>query len=584
MRRLWSVGCLTIAFALFAVPMDGRAACLESVREVKFADGSARLKAYNCSLSDAGEPVLQVEFDRLSEAAAGSLVEGSQYQDLQRIHGKWTVLHNAVFHQAKSLFDTYGVRSVAADCFVFRASSAETGGSYASKLDENNPCNEKRVLWYLSFPDREDMTTKGYPNSWKPKLANGAWPPGWNFFYTKCEAPSPASCAFLWRPVRMEDLRNYAKDVASSALKLGAPLNTEDRFSDMNESHKEDHRYFALVDHIARGQLPEDFLTLVDGDPFSCGCGSEGDEIHIRQLLLHAAFLRNISARMIEIDGLTQGNDQSELLRPYAEGQSPADVQSVAVGPIALAPGESVAIPLRINFVPAESLKKTFRDVASANKTYQKIRNWPSEFFAPNSECGGKATVRRGSFGPPTAPSPRIYSYGPAVTLKGVSISGTPVEFERSLSNFFLIAAGSGYGSCPSVYAYDTDDSEWVRHGKIIDNASAPEKETTQRVSLVGLVTRFKISEEELELTFVHRVRLELTLADGRVVTLMPRHRLRPEGRDHYDKIAYGAEREYDFDLPGEVDRASVVKSTLAVTGYYLRYSDAASIAEESGR
>ena len=51
---------------------------VEFTREVKFADGSARLKAYDCSLSETGEPVLQVEFDRLSEAAAGSLVEGSQ--------------------------------------------------------------------------------------------------------------------------------------------------------------------------------------------------------------------------------------------------------------------------------------------------------------------------------------------------------------------------------------------------------------------------------------------------------------------------------------------------------------------------
>ena len=88
------------------------------------------------------------------------------------------------------------------------------------------------------------------------------------------------------------------------------------------------------------------------------------------------------------------------------------------------------------------------------------------------------------------------------------------------------------------------------------------------------MVTRFRISEQELELTFVRNVQLELALADGRTVKLMPRNWLRLEGGDHYDKIKYGAEREYDFDLPDEVDRASVVKSTLAVTGYYLRYSE----------
>ena len=182
-------------------------------------------------------------------------------------------------------------------------------------------------------------------------------------------------------------------------------MNTEGRFSDIGEVHKGDSRYFALIDHIAQGRLPGDFLTLVDGDPFSCGCGSEGDGIHIRQLLLHAAFVKNISTRTIELDALIKGNDQSELLRLYIEGQSVAGVQREPVGPLSLAPGDTVAIPLRMNFVPAESLKKTFGDVVSANKTYQKIRNWPSEFFAPDSDCGVKAIVRRSSFGP--RPRPR---------------------------------------------------------------------------------------------------------------------------------------------------------------------------------
>ena len=68
-------------------------------------------------------------------------------------------------------------------------------------------------------------------------------------------------------------------------------------------------------------------------------------------------------------------------------------------------------------------------------------------------------------------------------------------------------AAGSGYGSCPYIYAMDAGEREWVRHGKVIDNVSSPAKETTARLELAGAVTRFKISEEELELTFVHKVR-----------------------------------------------------------------------------
>ncbi len=173
-------------------------------------------------------------------------------------------------------------------------------------------------------------------------------------------------------------------------------------------------------------------------------------------------------------------------------------------------------------------------------------------------------------------PTPRIYSYGPALTIKGISLGGEEVDFDRPLSNFFQIVAGEGYGSCPYVYAVDAGESEWVRHGKIIDNASSPAKETTQRLELPGAVTRFKISEEELELTFVHKVRLELALAEGRTISLKPRNRLRSETAGHYDKIKYGAEHEYSFDLPVGLDPANVLKSTLAVTGYYLRYSETA--------
>ena len=64
-------------------------------------------------------------------------------------------------------------------------------------------------------------------------------------------------------------------------------------------------------------------------------------------------------------------------------------------------------------------------------------------------------------------------------------------------------------------------------------------------------------------------------MTDGRVITLRPRNRLRPESADHYDKIKYGAEREYDFDPPAALSQYDVVKSTLSVPGYFIRYSDA---------
>jgi hypothetical protein len=582
MRLLLSFPFLIFFLTMLSMPSPGFAACLSSTREINLGSGSTRMKAYSCALSDSGTPVLQVEFDRLSEAVAGNLLEGAPDKDLRKMYGAAKVLHNKVFNEAKSLFDNYGIRMLGENCFSYELSSAEKVGN-AAQTPDTSGCNEKRVMWYLTFPDRENLTTKNYPASWKPKVANHEWPAGWRFFYTSVGSARPdggslMSSTYLWRPLRAADLANYKRDIALSEAKIGNPLKTEDGQLDAY-SGPQTERYILLVDHMARGSLPDDFLTLVVSDPASCGCGALGDGIHIRQLVLHTAFVKNVSSAALTIDGLSQGEDESELLRPYSDGQAPRAVQSVKIDSVTLAPGETLAIPLRMKFVPSDSLKMVFGATTVANRVYKEIQNFPAEMLKSSADCEQKYTIRRDSFGPPTVPSPQLYSFGPAVTLKGLSISGKPIEFDNPLSNFLQLVAGEGYGSCPYVYTYDDSEHDWVRHGKIIDNASAPEKEVTQRLEIRGIATRFKISEEELELTYIRNVRLELSLENGRAVILRPVNGWEHDIADPYDRIKYGASREYLFDPPAS-EAAHVVKSTLIVTGYYMRYADLEAIAE----
>jgi hypothetical protein len=565
---------LILAVALLASVAPSHASCVASTRQVRFADGSVRMKAYNCTLGEVGSPIVQVEFDRLSEAAAGSLIEGTPYKDLTTLYGHWTVLHNRAYEKLKHLFETYGVRAVGQACYILRVSSAN-GDSYDSEIkNQKRACKfEKRTLWYFLFPDMSEGPAINAPERWLVKPQQGRWPAGWNFFYSACAESNLLSCVTLWRPVTLEDLKNFKKDVAESERKLGAPISDDLAADDARAPD----RYFRMINEVANGRLPEDFLFFSDTNPFGCGCDA-GATIHVREVILHTAFLRNISNAPITVDGLIEGSDPNEFLRPYAEGQTVSHAQKDDVNPITLAPGEVIAIPMRVTFVPGESIASTFGDITSAKATYEKIKNSPNSIFSMGSDCGKKGDVRRDSFRAPTAPTARIYSYGPAVTLKGIVLSGKPIEFDRPLANFSEIVADPGYGSCPFVYAYDDTEREWVNHGKIIDAASSPAKETTERRDFVGLNTRFKIREEEPELTFVNRVRLELTLTDGRVITLKPRNRLRPEGLNHIEKIKYGAEREYDFELPLNLSGDAVVTSSFAVTGFYVRYSDASLI------
>jgi hypothetical protein len=583
MNRLLSFCMTAILFLATSVTFlpSAKAACVASARTAKFADGSVKMKAYSCSLNDSGDAVVQVEFDRLSEAAAGGVIESS-YADLNALYRSASVLHNEVYREAKSLFDSYGVKINDWPCPIVQVSSAE-GGSYRTGQEQAFGCNHKHAIWYLSFPDSEPVT-KGYPERWRPKIVNNKWPSTWNFYYGDCaKATDLLSCTMLWRYVNQSDLDNYLRDVRANEVKIGAPMVKSTDAPGDDSRDVESDRYFSFINHIARGNLPDDFMVLVDSDPVACGCGGPpGDGIHIRKLLMHTASIRNVSDSPITIDGLNSGSDDSSELRPYSDGQQPSSFATTPMAPVTISPGDTLIIPLRLNFVPADSLDDAFHDLTAAKRTYRLIDNSSGEFISGRCDTS-PVNVRKSAFLPPTRPSANIYSYGPAIVLSGISIDGAEVAFDRPLSNFFQVVAAAGYGSCPYVYAIDAGEREWVRHGKVIDNASSPAKEMTQRLDLAGLVTRFKISEEELELSFVHKVRLELALADGRTITLRPRNRLRPESPDHYDKIKYNTEREYDFDILAGVDPANVRKSTLAVTGYYLRYSSVSSIDDQRG-
>jgi hypothetical protein len=124
-----SLPILAIASLLLGFGLEvtiARADCLASTRDVTFPDGSTQIRTYVCRLNVTGGPALQVEFDRLSETAAGNLVENTPYPDLTQVFGSPEVLHNAVFSDVKSLFDTYGIREIAGTCYLFSVAGEGT--------------------------------------------------------------------------------------------------------------------------------------------------------------------------------------------------------------------------------------------------------------------------------------------------------------------------------------------------------------------------------------------------------------------------------------------------------------------------
>ena len=136
------------------------------------------------------------------------------------------------------------------------------------------------------------------------------------------------------------------------------------------------------------------------------------------------------------------------------------------------------------------------------------------------------------------------------------------------------LTAGEGYGSCPYLYAWDDGEHAWVRHGKVIDKANSKDKEMTETKTFSGFRSKFRLAEEELEVSYIDHVKLEVELKDGTGITLKPNFEPMAEQDARYATIKAGDKIEFSFALPPIIKAEDVKQSTLAVTGYYRRYSD----------
>jgi hypothetical protein len=593
MAERWRLALAALAGLCATASSAAAADCLPSTREVKFPDGSARLKTYVCRTADAAKPQVQIEFDRLSEAAAGSLVEGTPYPDLQRSLGSWRVLPNAVFAETKRLFDTYGTKAEVHSCYNFVAGAV--GAKAYSPPSDKQVCDQQRTLWYFSFPDQAGITTKpiALPDDEKAVKTSTRWPDGWNFAYSgsNCDAKSPIECTILWRAARKSDLADYLANQAKLETQVDLPPDTQPadapppdpaaeaeqkkQAQEQADSKQSEARFFDLLQHLTADQWRDDFLTIT-GEYAECG-GGMTFSLHIRQLVLDTAFVRNVSSEPVSLDGLVGLADPARALRKVEAPKPGTAGDVVPLAATVLKPGETIAIPLRMSFVPASSLGDLFtaKVRAAGERMYKGIMAAKPGTMFKEKESEGHDPIRkvRESFGPPTAPSPAVYAYGPAFDLKGLTLGGKRIDFDAASRNVLTIAAGEGYGSCPYLYAFDPASRAWVWHGKIIHDANAAAKEMTQRVDFGGLSTRFRISEEELEASYIRRVRLEIERADGTVLWLMPRNRLRPEGKGAYTLIKAGRSRDYVFAPPPGLDAQRVIRSTLIVTGYYRPYA-----------
>jgi len=538
------------------------AECLASFRKITFPDGSARVKNYICRTDGAAKPQLRVEFNRLSEFAAGSLIQGTPYPDLERVFGHVRVVKNAITAEAKRLFDKYGTRAVA-ECFAFLVSTAAGGQGY----DAQEACGEQRTMWSFASP-LSDAINMPLVSDIQHFGNIATWPRGYNFVYgDNCDVLvgsgksvfDPISCTTLWRSARAQDVENYVQDMIAYDRLLGVEPGGV-----LVRRYNKTLQYFALVNDLAGGSWPKGFLVIKGGYE-ACG-GGAAFSLPIRRLILDVAFIQNISDASLEIEGLFGVRALNTKLRIARSRDFGRETQRISFADGQLEPGETVAVPLGMSFV-----MDSVGNQIVADKVYRRIRaTKPGTVF----KTYGSVRKVRESFALPKIFESSPFSYGAALRLAGLVVNDKPIVFDQASRNFMKLSAFSPVGSCPYLYSWHDGLKTWVHHGKVIHAARGKEKQMTELRTFDGFRAKFRIAEEELEVSYIDSVALEIELQDGGGMTLLPNFDsiIAKDGR--YAVIKAGDEIEFSFTLPPPFSASDVKRSTLAVTGYYRRYSD----------
>jgi hypothetical protein len=432
------------------------AVCASGTRDIAFVDGTARVTNVVCQPDGASSPQIQVEFDRLSEAVAGSVIEGFSYPDVEHSLGAFRIYPNEVFTEARDLFDNYGTKDISQTCYGLTIGVGPGAGiAYAGKGATSDPCGERRVLEYLTFPDQHYLTRLALvlPDDQHQVRTSNGWPAGWNFFYYDCPAKSMIECTVLWRSARASDIADYEDRVRQYESRLGLPGDGTAAASSTGERSPVSRRLIGFIRHLTANGWPENFM-IVTGSVPSCGSGMEFS-LKVRQFILEVALVKNVSDDTIPIDGLLGSIDSTHTLRPNPEKPSGETSTAIPMQRTDLASGETLLIPLRILFVPAGGAEAIFQqgsslitiDKAFADEQFKAIMASPSG--TAFNENIGSITKTRESFGPPTVPDMPWYLYGPAIDLTGLTLAGQRLPIDGAARNFFNVIAGKGYGSCP---------------------------------------------------------------------------------------------------------------------------------------
>jgi hypothetical protein len=549
---------LGVPTALLACSASAAAAtCLRDSRTIAFPDGSTQIRSYVCKLDTAVVPQIRIEFHRLNEASAGALMKNMTSPDVARILGNPTLLSTSTGIEAKKLFDQFGTIQTSSSCYSFAVETPRGGSDYKGKQD----CSERRYAFF-NFPGRGSPAMP-LPGDNAFITEKRVWPPNYKFFY-RSECETLISCTILWRPATPADMDNY-KQNWHRQNKLD---NIDDSDPNLGSETGDIGKYLQLTKYMMRDGWHNDFLTITGTYD---ECGGFNFNLHPRRLILDVATIENISSAELKLDGLlvTERPGGMRTSGGLGGGLGTTTINASTT----LKPGQKALAPLQMTWSAQEDLKAIVGEEDKGRRYRDLQKASPGKIFTAMYDNRIAIRKTKESFGPPLLPSLDDLVYGPSLELNGIIIDGRTVDLTERSRNFLELTVSNEEGSCPFLYVWEHSDQSWVWYGKVIHKARLKPNEATQEVRLTSFANRFRISEEELELSHIDYVALNLELANGDRRVLRPSNLSLQHVDERYVHIPAGTSLEFDFELPPDLDKESIKQSSLTIKGYYEPYS-----------
>lgn len=587
--------------------------CEPDYQEVQYHHGVAKLRNYMCEQPDGAR--VHVTFLRLGETLAGGLLMGEPPYELRKITGPVQLIENEVSAEARYLFENFStsrIENLARDADPYRTEftldiqTPPTKGSGVKAIrSEAIAKPESQKVWYLSDQDPIAGGVHVYMKSPHAEFSDATrWPAGFNMSYN-CDKEfffdQPLSCTTIWRYVAISDLDRIAQETATWEKEMEELVRREieKSKSEGTESADEvvepdagtpepeydfpDHKkHFPMFRHLSKRGWPNDFV-VISGHPDICG-GEFNFEYYPRPLLTDVMLVENLAGRSISIDDMLGARAPSDAFRSIADSNALKSVlpSELSMQSRSVPAGGKIAIAIRMMFdnglgqrVAKEAV---WHPLSTVNAIWSRIKAMPPKSVLKEELDweGKQATFKKykEAYKAPMLPQRSQYAYGPEVQIAGMIMDGTTVMFEGTSANYLEFTSAAEGGSCPYLYSWNEERGGWLSHGKVIDEAREKANERTELLSVPNGVMRFKIAEEEPEVSYLDAISLHVTMKDGRQIALEVQGDRTLKRIDRIYKVlpAYTSQI-FSFAWPNALERGDVVKSELAITGYYRRYS-----------